>query len=402
MLQQIIHRLFRARHYWRSISFDELAELYTSRLLTVFAINIVNLFAAVYLYKLGYSIAFIAFFYAALYAMKIPYAYICARIVAFFGPKHAIFFANMLRILSLVAFALVPQFGLPAVIAFGIFQQLASALYDLAYMVDFSKVKSIDHAGREIGMMQVIEKAARIISPLVGGAIASLFSPQVTIIVAGVVFAFAALPLFRTIEPTETKARIRLGGFPWRLARRTLAAETAVGYDFVASGLTWTLFVSIAVFGASGQTLYAILGGLASLGVLISMAAAWVFGKMVDRRKGGVLLASGAVANTVAHLFRPFTTTPVGAIGINITSETATSAYAMPFTRAVFDVADRSGFRIVYLMFIEMAVNFGAALGCLVLATLVLALGVVDGMKWAFVVAAAYELLLLLARRQAR
>ena len=56
MFQRIISRIFKSRHYWRTLSFDEVAELYTSRLVTVFAINVVNLFAAVYLYKLGYSI----------------------------------------------------------------------------------------------------------------------------------------------------------------------------------------------------------------------------------------------------------------------------------------------------------------------------------------------------------
>ena len=63
MFQRLISFVLRGRHYWRGVSFDEIAELYTSRLLTVFAINIVNLFAAVYLYRLGYSLAFIALFY---------------------------------------------------------------------------------------------------------------------------------------------------------------------------------------------------------------------------------------------------------------------------------------------------------------------------------------------------
>ena len=47
MIGRIISRLLRRRHYWRSVSFDQIAELYTSRLITVFAANIVNLFAAV-------------------------------------------------------------------------------------------------------------------------------------------------------------------------------------------------------------------------------------------------------------------------------------------------------------------------------------------------------------------
>ena len=78
MLRKLISFVFRRRHYWRSVSFDEIAELYTSRLITMFAINIVNLFAAVYLYKLGYDLSFIALFYGVFYVLRIPFAVVAA------------------------------------------------------------------------------------------------------------------------------------------------------------------------------------------------------------------------------------------------------------------------------------------------------------------------------------
>lgn len=402
MFQRLIHRIFSGRHYWRLVSFDEIAELYTSRLLTVFAINIVNLFAAVYLYRLGYGVEFIVLLYGVLYALKAPYSIIVAKYAAYFGPKHGILLANVIRIPSLIAFALVPEYGVWAIIAFGVFQQLSSAMYDLCYLTDFSKVKSSLHAGKEIGTMQIIEKVAKVLSPLVGGAIASMYSPRVTIIVACVLFVASAWPLFKTIEPTMTRSRLRIAGFPWRLALRSLVSQSVVGFDFVASGMAWTLFVTIFVFASLGEGTYAALGGLASLGVLISMAAAWAFGQIVDRHKGGLLLLVGALANSIIHLFRPFATTPAGVMGINIANETATSAYAMPFTRVMFDVADSSGFRITYLMFIEMAVNIGAAIGCFVLLGCIHWLGVQGGLMAFFVVAAAYEVLLLFSRRAAK
>ncbi len=361
-----------------------------------------NLFAAVYLYQLGYSIVFIALFYASIYAIKIPASYVFARIAAYFGPKHGIFFANLLRIPSLIAFALAPQVGLPAVIVFGVLQQLASGLYDLCYMVDFSKIKSFQHAGKEIGIMQALEKAARIVSPLVGGAVAALYGVQATIVLASIVFAIAALPLFRTIEPVATRSRLHFHGFPWRLARSSLVSESVVGFDFVASGVVWLLFVTIAVFAATGQALYAVLGGLASFGVFVSMIAAWTFGKLVDKHRGGILLSAGTIANVIIHAFRPFVSTPAGVVAANMANETATSAYALPFTRVLFDVADSSGFRIPYLMLIEMAVSFGCVLGCLLLAWMVTLFGVIGGMQAVFVIAALYELLLLGSSRPAR
>ena len=402
MFKVMINRILAGRHYWRVVSFDEIAELYTSRLLTIFAVNIVNLFAAVYLYKLGYSVEFIVLFYGVLYLLKVPFSIVAAKYAAYFGPKHGILLANIVRIPSMVAFLLVPEFGFWAIVAFGVFQQIAATIYDLCYMVDFSKVKNSEHAGKEIGTMQIFDKIARIVSPIVGGVIASVYGPQVTIIVASVMLVVAAVPLFKTIEPTMTRNKLRIAGFPWRLARSSLAAESVIGFDFVASGMTWTLFMTLFVFENYGDATYAALGGLASLGVFIGMIAAWTFGQIVDRHKGGVLLVIGAAANTVIHLFRPFVTSAPGAMGINAANEIATSAYVMPFTRVIFDVADSSGYRITYMMFIEMVLNLGAALGCFPLYICMTVLGLREGMMAMFVVAAFYGLLLLLIHRAAK
>jgi MFS family permease len=405
MFRKLIGFMFGRRHYWRSVSFDEIAELYTSRLLTVFAINIVNLFAAVYLYKLGYSLSFIALFYGVFYVVRIPFAVVMAKFVAFFGPKHGVLLSSLLRILSLVAFAFVPfagEYTLLAIAGFGFFQQLSASAYDISYTTDFSKVKHSAHAGKEIGTMQMIEKAARVVSPLAGGVVASIWSPQITIILAALLFLASVIPLFATVEPTATRNRLRVSGFPWRLALPSFAAQTVVGLDFVVSGMVWTLFVTVFIFTGLHESIYLAIGGLASLGVLASIVAAWAFGQLVDKHKGGILLTLGAFTNTITHLFRPFISTAPGVMGVSIVNETATSAYVMPLTRVLFDVADSSGFRITYLMFAEMCVALGAALGSLLLWLALQLFAPKDAFFAVFIFGAVYELVLLVCRRAAR
>ncbi len=405
MLQKILSFVLRRRHYWRSISFDEIAELYTSRLITMFAINIVNLFAAVYLYKLGYDLSFIALFYGVFYVLRIPFAVVAAKFIAYFGPKHGILMANLLRIPSLAAFALVPVAGnhaLWAIAAFGLFQQLSAAAYDIAYTTDFSKVKHAERAGREIGTMQVIEKIARVASPIIGGVVASLWSPQATIILAAILFMFSALPLFASVEPTTTKVKLRVSGFPWRLGLPSIISQSVIGVDYVVSGMVWTLFITAFLFAGLHENIYMALGGLASLGVAVSMVAAWLFGRLVDRHKGDVLLVFGIVGNTITHLFRPFIGTTTGVMGVSVANETATSAYSLAFTRVLFDIADSSGFRITYLMFAEIMLAFGAALACGLLYIGMQLLGEKNGVAALFVFTALYELIMLVCRRAAR
>jgi MFS family permease len=402
MIQSLIHRILARRHYWRVASFSEIAELYTSRLLFTFAINIVNLFAAVWLYKLGYSVLYITVFYAATYAFRTVFSFIAAWYVSYFGPKHGVLIAGLLRIPSLIAFMFVPEYGLIAIILFGVFQQMSSSIYDISYWTDFSKVKSIIHPGKEIGTMLIFEKIARIISPVVGGVLATAASPQATILVAAVLFVASAIPLLRSVEPIPTRSRMKFKGFPWRYATPSLISQSATGFDFVTSGLVWSLLLTVVIFGTYGDGAYAAIGGLASIGVLTSVVTAWTFGKLVDKHQGDTLLSFGTIANAIIHVFRALISTPVSAVMVSIANETATSAYSIPFTRVIFDVADGTGFRVTYIMLVEMMLSIGAFLACIVFAICVLVLGDVGGIKAMFIVAAAYEFLLLVSRRQAK
>lgn len=398
-IERIIGFFFRRRHFWRSVSFDEIAELYASRLMTVFAINMMNLFMAVYLYRLGYSLIFIALFYAAMAALRIVSSLFAARYIAFAGPKHAVLLASIFRVASMVSLALVGPGGLFAIVIFGLFQQAAVTLYGLGYLVDFSKVRHIAHTGKEIGTMQLIEKAARVVSPLIGGLLATFCSPVVVILVSAALFLASSIPLFRTVEPTHTRARLKMEGFPWRASLAGFISQFGVGYDFIASSMVWVMFATVVIFAGAGVSVYSDLGWLLSIGVVASMFATWFFGKVVDRRKGDILYTAGSVGNSIIHLFRAFTSTPVGVAGINIANETMTTAYVLPYMRYVFDSADTSGHRILYMTIAQFFEALGETLACLLFALLIWLFGQQPGFQFFFVTAAAFELLLLSVRR---
>jgi MFS family permease len=135
-----------------------------------------------------------------------------------------------------------------------------------------------------------------------------------------------------------------------------------------ATGTAWTLFIALVVFANDGNEIYAKIGALASLTLLVSLATSYVFGHTIDRRGGGTLLIASAIVNSIVHLFRSTIQTWVGIVANNAANEVATTGYAMAFTRGMFDTADKSGHRILYLFFIELTVNLGALLACLLFA----------------------------------
>lgn len=394
MLYKIIHRLLLRRHFWRYATFSEVAELYAASLLRKLAINMASAFLSVYLFQTGYSVIFIAGFWALYYFVKIFMTFPAAMYTSKFGPKHGILLSNLLYIPAMALFTFVGEWGVPAIIAAGLLQAASATIYSLCYAVDFSKVKSIDHAGKEIAYMNMIEKIATGLSPFVGGLLAFSFGPEATMWVAAGLFAVAAMPLFQTGEPTKSRQKLLFRGFPWRLTWRSMLANTGVGVDFVASGTVWILFIAIAVLGVESNDVYAKMGALLSVVIVVALISSFIYGKLIDGRHGGRLLKVSVVADSAIHLLRPFTDHIGAAAAVNVVNETATTGYAMAFTRGMFDMADISGHRITYLACMEVMANIGATLAGGLFMLLVVVWGDLAGMKAFFVFAAIWVLIL--------
>jgi MFS family permease len=237
------------RHFWRHATFSEVAELYVSRMLRMAALYLAGSFMSIYLYQLGYSVAVIGLFWAGFYLFKTLVALPVARFVAWVGPKHSILVSNILYIPSMIAFALLPEWGTWRLFVSLIFQAVSATMYSIAYLIDFSKVKSVEHAGKEIAYMNIFEKITTGLSPLIGGIIAFLWGPQLVIIIAAILFALAAAPLFKTGEPVRVGQKLTFRGFPWQLLRGHMLAQFSVGFDVFASGTVWTLYVAIMIWG---------------------------------------------------------------------------------------------------------------------------------------------------------
>lgn len=394
MIQSLIHRFLLRRHFWRHATFSEIAELYASRLLTMFALRFVMVFASVYLYKLGYSVSVIALIWCAFYFLKIFFAWPAGLIIARFGPKHGILYANIIFAVALCFLGFADRFGVPVIIIWLVIQGFAGTFYNLCYQVDFSKVKHAEHAGKEIGYMNIVEKIAAGVSPLVGGIVASLAGPASAIVLSILLFLLSAVPLFRTAEPTKLHQDITLKGFPWRIAWRSIRANLGFGVDVVASSTGWVLFISAVIFTNDGNELYAKIGAFTSVSLVVALVTSYLFGKLIDRRQGLLLLRSSVVLNSMVHLLRPGVSTATGIVISNAVNEMATTGYSIAFVRGEFDMADTPGYRIAYLSLMEISANLGAFVAALLIALLTSAFDANGGLKVFFVLTAFATLLI--------
>lgn len=371
MVEKAVTRVMRKRHYWRYIDFAELAELYASRILRVTAISLISSFVAIYLYKNGYSLTFIAGYFALLFTTRGLFAVPSAFIIGRIGPKHATLLSNITYVPAMLALSSLEKYGIVALGITLLFQAFSASIYNIAYQVDFSKVRHRDHAGKEIGYMVALERIAMALSPLIGGVTASIFGAQATIILAASLFGVAALPLLLTSEPVRTHQHISFRGMKWAKLEHSLVAQFGIGWDYVSSGIYWTLFVSITVFGAQGDGVYAKLGFVTALSVIVAVITSRIYGIIIDQKRGNYLLHFGVFGAAILNLLRPAVSTTVGVVGVNITNEVTKTAYGMPFTKGIFDEADDTPrYRIAYLACQDMGTCSGMVVSLLSLIVL--------------------------------
>jgi MFS family permease len=385
---------FKERHFWRFATFGEVAELYASRTIRIIAMSIVSGFTSVYLYQTGYSLQFIIGFWALFFAFKALVGLVAGHLVARFGPKHGILISNVLYVPAMIALSALPTLGVLSLGLWGVFMAFSASIHHISYIVDFSKVKNVEHAGKEIAYMNILEKIAIGFSPIVGGVIALFFGIQTVILIAAVLFAVSVLPLFETLEPTHTHQHLHFQNFPWQLTHRSIVAHAGIGFDFVATGIIWSLFILLLIFPSSGASIYVTLGILSSVTIVATVASSYVYGVLIDSKKGGELLKMSVLASSLIHVSRYFVASPTAVVGVNIAHEAGTAGYTMAFMRGVFDTADLSGQRTTYLTICDVAMSVGSMLACLVLLVFISLLGETEGLKIFFLFAALFVLLI--------
>lgn len=385
---ELIRKILQKRHFWRNATFSEVADIYASRTLRIAATNMGAGFTAVYLYQYGYSIEFIITLFAIMStacALLMPLA---SMFVARFGIAQSTLVSNILYIPAMIAMVYVPNVGILALTLFVIFWAPSSAIYHISYSLDFSKVKNPISAGKEIGFMNILDKIASSVTPVIGGLIALVFGPQSIMWVAGFLFAVSALPLFLHDCHSEKRQRISIKGFPWKMAFSSLRARVTHGFDEMATTTAWSLFLVVYLFAGANNEIYVIIGGLSSIAIVVAIITSAVYGRIIDRDKGGSLLEIGNDTKALAHLARIFVTTPADVVGVNAFDEAASAAYDMAYMRGMFDTADNSGHRIMYITMIEMAFRFGTALsGMMLLLCLAMFNGIVGFQVFFFLTA---------------
>lgn len=389
MFRRISSLLMSTKSYWRTASFAEMAQLYASRFIRIVAQGLIGSFVLIILYQKGYPVIDLFLILVVYYAFRVLMSILSAYIVAWFGPKYTMLLSNLTAIPAFVSLSMIEIYGFESVVGFFAFEAVSLSLLLISTDVQFSSIKNINAAGRELAWMRTAERIAAGISPAIGGILAYRFTPESVMWIAALLIVVSAMPLFGTAESIQNHQRIVFRGLPWKKLWRQFRMAAANGGDITINSSIWPLFIAIAIFGTQDSRVYMELGFMFSLSVFASLIISRIYGVLIDSKKGRELFFFGVGTSALIHVLRPFVSTPLGAGAMNVANEVGLSAYAMPFIRAQYDVPDSvPGYRVVYFALLAAFQYLGAMLFIAFGALLVWKFGEVNGMQLMFIAAA--------------
>lgn len=347
------------KHYWRFISFDEMAILYISKNMRTFAIKLASTFGLIYLYKLGYGIWVIPIYILVYYIAKFIGSAVAFWYISKNGPKHGMLLSNILYIPHLVLIASLGIFGkeMGLIVAFisAIFKGMSVSVENLSYNVDFSKAKTAKKVGKQLGVAYILEHISSSIAPAIGGFLAIFFGVEKLFVVSSVILVLTTIPLLTTKERVKPVQKMSFRGFPWRNYKHLLVICYSCGMAWN-SLYIWSFFAP--VFLLKGVNAYGSAGILSSISSIAALVAAFIYGKMIDKDKERGLLKIGAVFMGLAFSLRIFISSNPLLLGVlEIIAAIAMSGFNMANFKGLYGEADESGMRTQYLFLYEIGMN---------------------------------------------
>lgn len=398
MLKNATNRLLAKRHFWRYASFNELNELYVSNMLRAIAANLFSIFVPIFLLKSGYSLTWVSLYFVFYFCVRVFGDVLSGLIVARIGPKHTWILSHTSNILNLVCLLGIVShpwlFWLSS-----LFNALGTSFQHIPLHIDFSKIKHTLHNGKEQSFFMTLEKIGSAVGPLLGGFIAAQYGANFTIIASIGLYIASLVPLLSTPEPVKIKQHIKFRDFPFRRVWRDIISHSLQGVDTTVTAGMWPIFLVIVVFHDS---VYQSVGFISTISIVVAVFATYMFGRVIDSDHRLRFFRISSVVNSLLHVARALTGTPVGALGVNLVNESSWTGSMMAYNKGMYAAADElPGYRIAYFTYMEVISEFFKGFVWLGLAGLTLVASDASSLKIAFLLTSIVTLGIMLEKYKA-
>lgn len=337
----------------------EVRELFISTLILNFGLALIFIFEPIYLFRLGYSLQQIMFFWVLVYFFYLLWIPIGAKVAEKFGYEHTMFYGTFFWILSYLGLYLIESHSIFFYIT-PLIYAVQKSLYWPSYHANFAKYSDDDEEGREIGMLNILTSLAFIIGPAIGGFILYQWGFHVLFVVVALVFLISNIPMLLTkerfvSEPVDYDRCYRRLLKPKN--RKTVFAYLGFGEEILVI-VVWPIFISIFIES------FLSIGGLVAVTTLITVIATLVVGRMSDRIDKRKILRFGVVFYSLSWLFRLIFKTPMMIFLTDGLSRVSKSIIGIPLIAITYENAKNHKVMNTVLLF-EMSLIIGKLITCL-------------------------------------
>lgn len=352
--------------YFAQKAHAQVLELFVSTAILDLAVAMVLLFEPIYLYKQGFSLVHILFFYLGVYCLYFFTLPLGAKFAKWHGCEKSILVGTLFYVFYFLALALIawkPWF----IIVASVLLTLQKTFYWPGYHGDFAKYSLKEERGREIGNMIAIVSTVFVIGPILGGLISSIAGFTMLFIVASILILLSNLPLLITKEefrPAHFSYFGALKGiFNFREWRSFLSF---IGYGEELIVMTmWPIFMYIVL-----KSNVLSVGGVIALSTLITSLAILFIGKFTDKRNDVGILRAGSLFRIPVWFGRAMVTNGFGIFLVDIFSRISKTMVSVPLTALIYTKAKRAGV-MNYIIYFEMVLVLGKILAVVGLLTIV-------------------------------
>jgi len=378
------------RHYFHRRLQKQLQELYASVAILDFALAAVILFEPIYLWRLGYGVTDLMWYYVVVYGLYFFLAPLGGKIVARFGPERSIATSTLFLVGYYLALLLVPQSAVWFWIAPVLFA-LQKMLYWPAYHTDFLRSADPKEQGKEYSAMWSLVTIVMVLGPLVGGFVVAWFGFTTLFIGAMVIILLSSIPLF--VVPTRpastplSYSKMLWLSFHPRYRRQTLGF-LALGEELILLTI-WPLFLALTY--ASLDVFGSIVAGSTLLTALLTL----VLGNYLDRHQPAVPLRWSGFVTALVWLTRPVLHSLRLVFLSDILGRMAKNGSFVSLSTLIYARARKEQTPIIQSVLLEQGFALGKGLGAILV---IIAANFFSPLEASFVIAGALSFFYLLFR----
>jgi MFS family permease len=337
------HRQHQA-HFWHFLKNKEMNEIYLAYGIDNFAMGLVSIFVPIYLYKIGYPIIGVLFYYFLLPVNSVLLASLIAKTVAKVGVKYSMLVSAIFKICFLITLRLLPTHAwLFAILP--TFNVLKTQFSSLSYHLNFVEHSDAKHRGRQVGAFQASALFASISAPLIGGLVIAGFGFKILFIVASILIVCSVIPIFllkRAHNVIEFNPRgiwqdlFRAENKPFFMSYGGYAVEEWIGFA------VWSLFIFLMVEKAE------VFGALNTIVAAVTFVVFYAVGKLSDTTDKRHIIKVSNIMYFFGWIARLFANSFVSVIFIDSYKNITGNILQVPWMAYSYDLASkRDYFRFI-------------------------------------------------------